>query len=97
MESNRFSAHHQELDNTAKESYHEKFGRIGLREDRHILEGQGIQSIHRAKWPHVEYPDVYKFVVKSLNLHTGKSLKAYESLAPYNYYINGLVGNITVF
>ena len=38
METSRFSAYYRKLDNTAKEWYEEKLGRIGLRDDPYVLE-----------------------------------------------------------
>ena len=68
-----------------------------MRDDPYVLEDRGMQTIDWANWPRVEYPDIYNFLVKSPSVHTGESLKAYKSLDAYNYYVNGWVGNITVF
>ena len=55
------------------------------------------QSIDWAKWPHVEYPDIYNFLVESPIVYIGESLKVYKSLDAYNYYMNGWVSSIRVF
>ena len=41
--------------------------------------------------------NIYNFLIETPSLYTGESLKAYKSLDAYNYYLNGWVGNVTVF
>ena len=67
MESYRFFAYYEELDNTGKERYQERqrLGRIGLRDDPYVLEDRGIQTVEWANWPRVEYLDIYNFAVEN--------------------------------
>ena len=70
--------------------------KIGVLVEPYLL--QKSSSACTVEWqdqPHVEYPDVYNYLIET---PTGKSLKAYtcKSLEAYNFYVNGWVENINI-
>ena len=44
-----------------------------------------------SKWPPVEYPDLYTYLIEAPGEFTQEKLKAFKSLEAYNYYKRCLV------
>ena len=53
-------------------------------------------SNHSEKWPDVEYPDIYNYLVNTRSPYTKDMLKAYKSLEGYKYFTAGWVSNATL-
>ena len=83
------------MDDTARERYRSELGKLDATCD--LYKERSVPSVDWASWPYVEYPDIYNFLIENPSLYTGESLKAYNSLDAYNYYVNGWVRNVTVF
>ena len=48
------------------------------------------------KWPDIEYPDIYNYLINTPNQYTNDMLKAYKSLDSYKYFVSGWVGDVCV-
>ena len=48
------------------------------------------------KWPDVEYPDVYNYLIETPSLYTKDNLKAYKSLDRYKFYTDGWISHVSV-
>jgi hypothetical protein len=49
------------------------------------------------KWPTLEFPQVYTYLIESPGIFTKEQLKVYKSLKAYNYYISGWVQTVLLF
>ena len=58
---------------------------------------QGIFGVDWNSWPHVEYPNIYNYLIQTPSVYTDESLKAYRSLDAYNFCVNGRVEHISVY
>ena len=47
-----------------------------------------------AKWPNVEFGNIYIYLIDTKGMFTRESLKAYKSLEAYNYFYNGYVQTV---
>lgn len=44
-----------------------------------------------SKWPHVEFGQIYTYLIESPGIFTREKLKACKSLDAYNYYIRYII------
>ena len=53
-----------------------------------------LQVDNPAKWPNLEFGDIYVYLINTKGMYTKESLKAYKSLEAYNYFYNGYVQTV---
>ena len=89
-----FSAYYHTLDDTSKMWYREKLSKFGGLKDPYLGEQEGVGEDPWDKWPEVQYPDIFCYLIETTSEYTGETLKAYKSLDSYNYFVNGWVANV---
>ena len=89
-----FSAYYHTLDDTSKMRYREKLSKLGGLKDHYLGEQEGVGEDPWDKWPEVQYPDIFCYLIETTSEYTGETLKAYKSLDSYNYFVNGWVANV---
>ena len=91
--SNYYKTHSE----AAQRRYKEKPDKIYLYKDpylpRDISNETLLSNLH---WPNIEYPDIYNYLINTPSVYTTDTLKAYESLDAYNYFVSGWISNIKV-
>lgn len=87
------SSYASELSNTDRESYLEKLtlsNGIRLPDPCTIVEW--IEDVSR--WPNIQWPDIYTYLVEKPSVYTREKLRAYKSLDAYEYVVCGHVQNV---
>ena len=85
-----------DLTKTLKRRYDDKLNLIGENvDDPYTIPLSTQSSNHSEKWPDVEYPDIYNYLVNTRSPYTKDMLKAYISLEGYKYFTAGWVSNAT--
>lgn len=81
------------LSNTDRESYFKKLtlsNGIRLPDPCTIVEW--IEDVSR--WPNIQWPDIYTYLVEKPSVYTREKLRAYKSLYAYEYVVCGHVQNV---
>lgn len=92
-----FSAEYRELDSDGKRRYVEKLNLIGENSaDPYLAAGQVGEDLSEIL-PHVEYPDIYNYLITAPSPVTKEALKAYKSLEGYKYLVAGWVGSVSAY
>ena len=93
-----YSQYYHGLDKDSKRRYDGKLNLIGENVDDPYTIPLSTQpsSNNSEKWPDVEYPDIYNYLVNTRSPYTKDMLKAYKSLEGYKYFTAGWVSNATL-
>eukprot|EP00117_Sycon_ciliatum_P019190 scpid45373/ scgid17476/ PHD finger protein ING1; Protein INHIBITOR OF GROWTH 1 len=95
MTSPKFSKVYDELDDSSKCRYREKLERVAPDSSDPYLPRSIF--LEEDKFPLVDYPDIYNFLVNAPSPYTKEQLKAYKSLEGYKYLVSGWVGDVRAF
>ena len=47
-----------------------------------------------SKWPNIQWPDIYTYLIEKPSVYTREKLRAYKSLDGYEYVVCGYVQNV---
>ena len=87
----QISAYLSSLPWEARKRYTEKLNIGGVTLPDPYGIDQGLWTEDMARWPTLEFGDLYSYLVNTKGLFTQETLKAYRSLEAYNYFFNGYV------
>ena len=96
ISSNVESGYYQQLPESARKRYAEKLDMIGFSCDPYVKHSSHQWSKASTKWPEIEYPDVYNYLVNTPSPYTKEEMKAYKSLEGYKYFVDGWVEKVLV-
>ena len=96
ISSNVESGYYQQLPESARKRYAEKLDMIGFSCDPYAKHSSHQWSKASTKWPEIEYPDVYNYLVNTPSPYTKEEMKAYKSLEGYKYFVDGWVEKVLV-
>lgn len=84
----------ESLDYVSQKRYVEKLkvGGIEIPDPYSIADSLWVDNT--AKWPDVEFGDIYTYLIDTKGMFTKENLKAYKSLEAYNYFYNGYVQTV---
>ncbi|XP_033118596.1 uncharacterized protein LOC117118188 [Anneissia japonica] len=81
------------LNLVARERYGAKLQAAGLESCPYKLEA-GCWKNDPTKWPDVQYPDIYSYLVETPGVFTKEAMKSYKSLEAHNYFVSGWVQQV---
>ncbi len=90
-ESAIYSPYYHSLDDASRERYKEKIAKLRGLKDPYLDDLAGVDQDTWGKWPALEYPDIFCYLIQTTSEYTGERLKAYKSLDSYNFFVNGWI------
>ena len=89
-----YSSYFESLDYGSQKRYVEKLKAPGVEIPDPYSIADDLWIDNPAKWPDVEFGDIYTYLIDTKGTFTKESLKAYKSLEEYNYFYNGYVHTV---
>ncbi|KAJ8020713.1 hypothetical protein HOLleu_40374 [Holothuria leucospilota] len=86
------------LDNVHKERYVQKVQLTRGTEDPYLIPKSMFTDLAKTTaFPHLQYPDIYHYLVNKTSAYTHETLKNYKSLEAYKYFVAGFVREALVY
>ena len=90
-----YSELYQQLDSLGKMRYKEKLKMLHLSIDLYLVD-RNAWSTERSLFPHIDFPDIFVYLISSPSLYTKEALKAYKSTEAWSYFVAGFVTEVKV-
>ena len=93
-----FSKYYDELDCQAQKRYREKLDVACLPIDPYVSKifVSVMSGSTQELWSHIEYPDIFNYLIYATSSYTREQLKAYKSMNGYSFFVQGWVGKVEI-